>query len=359
MDRRSFIKKIGFGATAIGLSSSSFAHSYSSLSHNQSVSGGSRIKPISGSWFEFNHPGGKEGVNWDGDLKKFTTNMWRDKVFEIRETGMEYLVLMNMAVNGKAYYDTALAPKIEMACDDPLEAVLSAADECGIRFFVSNGFWGDDLNAVKMMTDKDIARKRNRAMEEIWARYGHHKSFYGWYFANECWLDPYFGDFVAPYVNESSYVAKSLNPASVNLIAPYNIKRVKFDDTFIRQLENLNIDIIAYQDGVGVNSTKLEDSEHYFEQLYLAHQKASRSRIWADMELFSFEQTTHGSLIPADFNGRILKQMEAISPYVDKILVYQYLGIMNKPFSKAPAGLTDVSEKLYTDYMEWYNKQNF
>ena len=51
--------------------------------------------------------------------------------------------------------------------------------------------------------------------------------------------------------------------------------------------------------------------------------------------------------------------MEAISPYVDKILVYQYLGIMNKPFSKAPAGLTDCSEKLYTDYMNWYKSQKF
>lgn len=358
MDRRNFLRSLGLGAASIGISSvlpgTSFAASL-----QKKAAGNHPVKPISGSWFEFNHPGGKEGVNWDGDLERFTASMWRDKVFEIRETGMEYLVLMNMAVNGKAYYDTALAPKIRMGCDDPLEEVLSAADECGIRFFISNGFWGDDLDAVKMMTDKGIARKRQAAMEEIWGRYGHHKSFYGWYFSNECWLDPYFGDFVHPYVNESSRIARSLCPSTRTLIAPYNIKRVKFDDTFVRQIEELDVDIVAYQDGVGVNSTKLEDSARYYEQLYLAHQKASRSRLWADMELFSFEQTTHGSLIPADFNTRILKQMEAISPYVDKILVYQYIGIMNKPFSKAPAGLTDCSEKLYTDYMTWYKSQKF
>ena len=358
MDRRNFLRSIGLGAASLGISSILPLPALADPAR-VNAAGSTSIKPISGSWFEFNHPGGKEGVNWDGDLANFTAQMWRDKVFEIRETGMEYLVLMNMATCGKAYYDTTLAPKIQLACDDPLEEVLSAADECGIKFFISNGFWGDDLDAVKMMTDKAIAKKRHAAMEEIWARYGHHKSFYGWYFSNECWLDPYFGDFVQPYVNESSRIARSLCSSTRTLIAPYNIKKVKFDDTFVRQLEDLDVDIVAYQDGVGVNSTKLEDSARYYEQLYLAHQKASRSRIWADMELFSFEQTTHGSLIPADFNGRILKQMEAISPYVDKILVYQYLGIMNKPFSKAPAGLTDCSEKLYMDYMNWYKSQKF
>ena len=68
---------------------------------------------------------------------------------------------------------------------------------------------------------------------------------------------------------------------------------------------------------------------------------------------------THGSLISADFDKRIIHQMEAISPFVDKILVYQYLGIMNKPGSLAHAGLRDESVRLYNQYMDWYRKQNF
>ena len=95
-------------------------------------------------------------------------------------------------------------------------------------------------------------------------------------------------------------------------IAPYNIKKEKCDDYFVRQLEQLNVEIVAYQDGVGVGATRLEDSARYYENLSKAHQKAGRSRIWADMELFYFEQTTHGSLLPADFNNRIIHQMEAI-----------------------------------------------
>lgn len=353
MDRRRFLSTLGLGAA--GLIMPNFAQAEVLKRANENP----KIKPISGSWFEFQHPGGKEGVYWDGDLRKFTAAQWREKICEISETGMEYLVLMNVAAHGKAFYDTELAPKFIMGCDDPLEVVLSAADEFGVKFFVSNDFWGSDLDAVKTMTDKALAKIRNKSMEEIYEKYGHHKSFYGWYFPNESWLDPYFGDFVIPYVNECAQVAKSLNANCVNLIAPYNIRKEKCDDTFVKQLEQLNVEIVAYQDGVGVGVTRIEDSARYYEHLAQAHQKAGRSRIWADMELFYFEQTTHGSLISADFDTRIIHQMEAISPFVDKILVYQYLGIMNKPHSLAPAGMRDESVRLYNQYMSWYKKQNF
>jgi hypothetical protein len=70
------------------------------------------------------------------------------------------------------------------------------------------------------------------------------------------------------------------------------------------------------------------------------------------MEIFEFEGDVYGSaLMPASFN-RVLRQMEAISPWVDQILVYQYLGMMNKPGSTAFAGCPQ-SAKLYTDYQNW------
>ena len=353
MDRRHFLSMLGLGAVGLTLPGVAQADILKQAAANPN------IKPISGSWFEFQHPGGKEGVYWDKDLRQFTAAQWREKIREISETGMEYLVMMNVAAHGKAFFDTKLAPKFEMGCEDPIETVLSAADEFGVKFFVSNDYWGPDLDAHRMMTDRELGKKRNQSMEEIYKKYGHHKSFYGWYFPNESWLDPYFCDFVIPYVNECAQVAKSLNANCVNIIAPYNIKKEKCDDYFVRQLEQLNVENVAYQDGVGVGATRLEDSARYYENLSKAHQKAGRSRIWADMELFYFEQTTHGSLLPADFNNRIIHQMEAISPFVDKILVYQYLGIMNKPQSKAHAGLRGETVRLYNQYMDWYNKQNF
>ena len=258
MDRRHFLSMLGLGAVGLALPGVAQADILKQAAANPN------IKPISGSWFEFQHPGGKEGVYWDKELRQFTAAQWREKIREISETGMEYLVMMNVAAHGKAFFDTKLAPKFEMGCEDPIETVLSAADEFGVKFFVSNDYWGPDLDAHRMMTDRELGKKRNQSMEEIYKKYGHHQSFYGWYFPNESWLDPYFCDFVIPYVNECAQVAKSLNANCVNIIAPYNIKKEKCDDYFVRQLEQLNVEIVAYQDGVGVGSTRLEDSARFY-----------------------------------------------------------------------------------------------
>jgi hypothetical protein len=350
MNRRNFISALGLGSCGMLIPNSLLASNKS-----QSVCA-PEIKPISGSWFEFQHMGHVEGEYWNGHLASFTAEQWKEKVFEIREIGMEYLVLMSVASTGKAFYPTKLASLFPMACSDPLEAVLSAADECGIKFFVSNDFWADASNMEIIMRGAETKKIREKSMEEIAARYSHHKSFYGWYFPNEAYLHPYFDEFVIDYVNECAAIAKKLMPTSVNLIAPYHIKEERADDGFVKQLERMNIEIIAYQDGVGVNSTRLGEPARYFEHLYCAHQKAARARIWADMELFYFEQGTHGNLLPADFETRIVKQMKDLSPFVDKILVYQYIGIMNKPNSKAHAGHKD-SIRLYNQYKTWLDKQ--
>ena len=55
-----------------------------------------------------------------------------------------------------------------MGCEDPIETVLSAADEFGVKFFVSNDYWGPDLDARRMMTDRELGKKRNQSMEEIY-----------------------------------------------------------------------------------------------------------------------------------------------------------------------------------------------
>jgi len=317
-----------------------------------------RIKPISGSWFEFQHLLPAEGRYWDPDLASFTSEQWKEKVREISELGFEYLVIQEVALDGKAIYPSKIAPQYQLGCEDPLEAVLAAGDEVGMKFFVSNDFWDDCQKGEFLMTDPGIRKFRAKAMEEITEKYGHHTCFYGWYFPNESYLMPYFDEKFVDYMNECAHVAKSLMPASVNLIAPYHIKAEKSDDFFVKQLERMNIEIIAYQDGVGVNSTKLGEPAKYFENLYKAHQKAARARIWADMEVFYFEEGTKGNLLPADFETRILRQMEDLSPFVDKILIYQYIGCMNKPGSKAYAGhRNQESVRLYKQYKAWLDKQ--
>lgn len=350
MDRRNFLKTCGLTSASLLIGSDAFANPFSEWKRTP------QIKPIMGSWFEFTHGYAPEGKYWNSVLPQFTEAQWKAKVWEISETGMQYLVLMAVANAGKTFYPSKLQPQYDYACSDPLEAILSAADECGIKFFVSNDFWGNWEDGNKLMTDSDVLKLREKAMEEIAEKYSHHKSFYGWYYPNESGLWNTIDETTINYVNRCNKVAKELTPHSVNLIAPYGTKSIRLDDNYVRQLEKLDVDIIAYQDEIGVKKTKVGYAGKYYEGLYKAHAKAGRARLWADMEIFEFEYDVYKSaLVPADFN-RILKQMEDISPFVENILVYQYMGIMNKPGSSAFVGHPG-STKLYTDYMDWLKAQ--
>jgi hypothetical protein len=232
-----------------------------------------------------------------------------------------------------------------------MEAVLSAADRYGVKFFVGGGFYGDWTDS-NILADTVAAKRRLQAIEEITNLYGHHSSFYGWYWPNEAFIDRYYSEEFIGYVNTCSRLARRLTPKARIMIAPYGTRVAVPDDKYVRQLESLDVDIVAYQDEVGVGKSTVDETSAFFEGLRKAHDRAQRAAIWADVEVFQFEGTVYKSaLIPAPFK-RVLRQLEAVSPWVDKILIYQYQGLINKPGSKAFCGSPE-SIALHEDYMNW------
>jgi len=345
MNRRDFLTGLAFiGTGVLGARINVLAANTAPVKYNSGES--DYIKPIVGSWFEFEHHNQVEGKYWNSTLRQFTDEQWKAKIREISDAGMTYLVLLAVAYEGKTYYPSEIFPRYDFVSEDPLEAVLSAADECGIKFFISNDYWHDWTQVEKGMRDESVWALRIRGMEEVAARYSHHKSFYGWYYPNESEIRGTFDRLTIDYVNRCTAKAKALTPHCRTLIAPYGTRSVKYDEQYIRQLERLDIDIIAYQDEVGVRKTPVGTAGQYYESLYRMHAKAGRARLWADVEIFEFEGETYRSaLLPAP-PERVLKQLADISPYVENILIYQYLGMLNRPDTSAFAGHPD-SEKLY------------
>ena len=132
LNRRDFLCALGAGGAMVG----------TLLGSGSPPPTSPLAKPISGSWFEFQHHATVEGVDWNPALANFTSDQWGLKIKEIAETGMEYLVLMATALYYRSFYRTKIFPAWRLACNDPMEAVLSAADKYGIKFFIGGGFYG-------------------------------------------------------------------------------------------------------------------------------------------------------------------------------------------------------------------------
>lgn len=309
------------------------------------------IKPIQGSWISIWWDDDRH-FYWNDACLKYTDEQWQLAVKDAHDLGCEYLVLLAVAKGGKAFYDTPLLPKLPMACNDPIGALLKAADRHGVKTFISSDWYAEWDE--KAMVDAERMRKRVQMMEELVQNYGHHPSFYGWYWPNEAHISPYFSETFIQHVNDCSREGRRLLPRAKMLSAPYGTSKAVCDDKFVRQLEQMDVDIIAYQDEVGCFRMTPNESAAAFEKLRRAHDRVPQRALWADVEVFDWEGTPNrqtSKLIPASF-PRVQAQLEAVSPYVDKILIYQFQGLMNREGSRAFAGHPN-SARLYSDYRRW------
>ncbi len=314
---------------------------------------------ISGTWFEFSHHNLSEGKYWNAAVKDFTDKQWEEKVDEIAGIGMKYIVLMCGALVYKdaawAYFNTDIYPFADIAARDPIGALLRAADRHGIRVFMSCGFYGYWEDARGNMSDIAVRERAFRAMKQLYTLYKNHKSFYGWYLPDELGIRGCFDEEFISYVNDYRAFAKTLDKTKKMLIAPYGTNRVTADEKYVEALKRLDCDFIAYQDEVGVQKSSPDDTARYFAALKTAHDKAGRSALWADVEIFRFEGEVYRSaLLPAKMS-RIEKQLSSVSPFAEEILIYQYEGMFNKPGSAAFCGHPD-SVRLYNDYLRFLEK---
>lgn len=308
------------------------------------------FRPIEGTWFEFQHHNEAEGKYYNEAMHQFTADQWAEKIAELANLGMKYFVLMESALYDKAYFPTSIYPSDEtLGCKKPIENLLTEADRHGIRVFMSAGYYGNWRETHENMTSPEVTKRAFQAMNELYGLFSHHPSFYGWYLPDEEGICQYYSEDFIQYVNAYAAEARRIGGGKKMLIAPYGTNMVAADDRFIRQLERIDADFIAYQDEVGVQKSTVEQTPAYFETLKKLHDKAARSQLWADIELFQFEgKVYHSALLPAPAE-RVKKQLEAVSPYVETILAYEALGMMNAPGTKAYAGHPD-SIRLYEEY---------
>jgi hypothetical protein len=305
-----------------------------------------QIKPISGTWFNFQCSDQRHKYTNECQAA-YTCDDWALKVNELAEIGIRYIIFQSVALGGKAFYKSALMPGAGLVCDDPLGASIEVFLSCE---FVNNE--DDDIY------DSHIMEGRIAIMSEVAAQFSASPAFCGWYFSAEGDASVLFDLGYFQYVNRLAYEARKLTPGAKILIAPYGLNLAKWSEKYLRQLESMDIDIIAYQDKVGCirSLNPIELSSTQFAAARRLHDRIPRIELWADIETFTWEgdiNSRASALVPAPFS-RVLEQMAAVSPHVESIVAFTMQGMADKPGSPAPTGHPTAAEQ-YRQYEHYLN----
>jgi hypothetical protein len=282
--------------------------------------------------------------------------MWREKVRELHAMGIEYLVLLAVANEGKSYYPSHLMPPAyNKTLQSPVDAIMDEAARLQMKVFMSIG-WAQSQD--DNLQDPSVRQRQLDMMKELASVYGHHRALYGWYLPVEDCLCPIFAEHAVKAVNELTARARSLTPGKKILISPYGIYESAFEDPqFERQLAKLKVDIIAYQDEVGCvrEPLPLPRLKKHWQLLREIHNRLHIG-LWANVESFTWEGATNdrtSALIPAAF-PRLLSQLAIASEaHVDNIISFSVCGVFETPGTSFHLGQPVWAEQMYRDYMSW------
>lgn len=282
--------------------------------------------------------------------------MWETKIAEMKKMGMEYLIFMSVANERKAYYPSKLMkwhyPEWRKS---PVDAVMDAAAEHGMKVFMSTGWAVDQDDNLR---DPKTKARQIEMMTELAGLYGDHPAMCGWYLPVEDCFGPVLTDYAVEAANALTAKARELTPGKKIMISPYGIFNSDFEDPrYEQQIARLTVDIIAYQDEVGCVReryplTRLRDN---WKKLRAIHDKTG-IEMWANCETFAWEKGTNdrsSALIPAPYSRLLAQQAAATEGGVENIISFMICGIFEDPSSPYQLGQPHWSAEAWKDYMGW------
>lgn len=319
---------------------------------------GGNIKPVTGTFINLAHQDVRNKYTNPEGVDMTSPELWHQKIAEMGAMGMEYLIFMAVANDGCAYYPSELMPHHYPAGrKSPVEAIMDAAAEQGMKVFMSTG-WAE--NQDDNLRIPRIKQRQMDMMAELASLFGNHDAFYGWYLPVEDCLGPVLTDYAVEAVNALTARARELTPHAKILISPYGIFNSDFDHpNYARQIGRLKVDIIAYQDEVGCVRERfpLPRLRENWKRLAEIHSTLP-IEMWANCENFTWERGTNdrtSALIPAA-PERFVAQLEAASDAgVERIVSFMMCGIFEVEGSAYPLGQPDLSVRAAKEYMAWRN----
>lgn len=210
----------------------------------------SEVLPITGSWINLAYKDVRNKYTNPAGFDNTDPKLWEAKVREMSEMGIEYLVIMEVANEGKAFYPSEIMElHYAPGRKSPVEAILDEAARCGVKVFLSTGWAQNQDDNLQIPA---IKARQMQIMDEVGTIYKDKEAFYGWYLPVEDCIDPIFPEHAVIAVNALVKHANELTPGKKTLISPYGLGLSDFNNPdYEKTLGQLKVDIIAYQDEIG------------------------------------------------------------------------------------------------------------
>ncbi|MST99007.1 DUF4434 domain-containing protein [Victivallaceae bacterium BBE-744-WT-12] len=329
---------------------------------------------ISGSFVQLDHWDDREGSRFQQELRALSPDHWRQMLQDMAGIGIDTLVFQQGidARNGmddiRAYYPSGHWRVPDWMRGKPLlySEIVDEAERLGMTV----------IHGIYAMHWPDPYRYADRAIElagivvrELYELYGHRRGFGGWYWTYE---------YPPGSVSGRDCLCKLVPSVRAVADCPFMIAPCADRGICASVLQDIDVDIIAYQDTVGLGvepdifgryarADRLRSLERLlflYEMLRFSHdgwqspecpepdywnyytRKRGRTALWNDVEIWEFDHRRE--LIPAELS-RITAQLDLTAPYVDKQIIYQYPGLMHHPGHPVPVG-GERARTLYETY---------
>lgn len=247
-------------------------------------------------------------------------------------------------------YPSGLSGYTQNTATDVVSRVLTAADSAGVSEYLGlqtdDDWWNTYANDAAWLNGQ--ATKANALADDLYAKYGTHTSFAGWYlpFEVDNWNFTTTASWsaMATFYTTIANHLHALTPGKPVIISPFfntagGQTSSQWTTMWSSILGSAPIDVIALQDGVGAGHATTAQLATWFAATKSAITSARpATKLWADSETFNPDFT------PMSI-GQLVADLAAVAPYVSKTLSFSY------DHYQSPLVVPAVYDTTYRNYL--------
>ena len=289
-------------------------------------------------------------ISYDIPHQNWGRREWRRDFLNMRSIGIDTVIMIRCGLKQWLTYPSEILMRRQNCyrpVADLVEMFLELSDELGMKFFFGTYdswcHWHSDHPEKELELNLQV-------VEEAWLRYGHHKSFAGWYLSQEISRGR---KSVATLYRELGRCCKEVSGGLPVLISPLidgvkeNRKQSVSLEDHQREWDEMfslirdGVDTVAFQDG----HCEFHELSDY---LAVNRQLAEKYGIecWSNCESFDRDMPIH--FLPIKWEKMRFKLRAAEAAGVRKVITFEFSHFMS------PNSVYGAAGNLYHRYCEEY-----